>query len=397
MQQQKVTFHNRDGAQLAGQIDWPADATGGYRAIALFAHCFTCTKNIKAAGNISRALTRHGIAVMRFDFTGLGDSDGEFSDTTFSSNVTDIVDAARWLADEYQAPSLLIGHSLGGTAILQAAPHIDSAVAVATLGSPSTPAHVTHLFKDKSADIQRDGSAEVLLAGRPFTIRQQFIDDLNLHPLADTVANLRKALLILHSPIDTTVDVNNAAELFMQAKHPKSFVSLDNADHLLSRNEDSRYAGDVLAGWADRYLPAAPAGPVAAAGHAAARTVTGSFRTEIHVGGHELVADEPPSIGGSNSGPAPTALLDAALASCTSMTVQMYAKHKKLPLERVTVDVTHGSETVDGEKTTVFKRQVVLEGQLTDEQRTRIMEIADKCPVHKILHGAVRVDNIASS
>lgn len=391
MKQQRVTFKNRAGETLAGQIDWPADEKGGYRAIALFAHCFTCTKNIKAAGNISRALTEHGIAVLRFDFTGLGDSDGDFADTNFSSNVDDLVDAANWLSDTYEAPALLVGHSLGGTAVIQAAPQIDSAIAVATIGSPSTPEHVTHLFSDKAADIQRDGAAEVLLAGRPFTIRQQFIEDLQDQPLAQTVAGLRKALLIMHSPIDTTVDVSNAADLFMQAKHPKSFVSLDTADHLLSRNEDSAYAARVLAGWADRYLPAREIGPVAPPGHSVAQTKTGSFRTDINVAGHAMVADEPAAVGGANAGPAPTALLDAALASCTSMTVQMYARHKSLPLTKVIVDVAHSSETVDGEKISVFDRTIELQGDLTDAQRARMMEIADRCPVHRTLHSKVQV------
>ncbi|MEO0576502.1 MAG: bifunctional alpha/beta hydrolase/OsmC family protein [Pseudomonadota bacterium] len=397
MKQQRITFTNRSGETLAGQIDWPADEKVGYRAIALFAHCFTCTKNIKAAGNISRALTDHGIAVLRFDFTGLGESDGDFADTNFSSNVEDLIDAANWLAEQHAAPSLLVGHSLGGTAVLQAAPQIDSAVAVATIGSPSTPEHVTHLFSDKAADIERDGSAEVLLAGRPFTIKQQFIEDLHKQPLADTVAGMRKALLIMHSPIDTTVDVSNAAELFTQAKHPKSFVSLDTADHLLSNNADSSYAARVLAGWADRYLPDAEPGPGAAPGHTVAATRTGSFRTDINVAGHDIVADEPASVGGSNSGPTPTALLDAALASCTSMTIQMYARHKSLPLTKVSVDVTHNKEESDGETITVFHRNVTLEGDLTDAQRARMMEIADRCPVHRTLHSDVQVRSTLTS
>ncbi|MEM7611984.1 MAG: bifunctional alpha/beta hydrolase/OsmC family protein [Pseudomonadota bacterium] len=393
MMTEKVHFENRQGHRLGGLIDWPADRHGGFHAIALFAHCFTCTKNLRAATNIARALNAEGIAVMRFDFTGLGDSEGDFSDTTFASNVDDLVDAANWLKAQFQAPSLLIGHSLGGTAVLQAAPQITEAVAVATIGSPSTPTHVAHLFKDASADIEANGQAEVLLAGRPFTIRKQFVDDLAAHPLAETVRGLRKALLIMHSPVDETVEISNASDLFATAMHPKSFVSLDKADHLLSNPADSLYAGGALAGWARRYLPRPDALGSVADGHTLAETRAGSFRTTIQSGQHALVADEPAAVGGANSGPTPHGLLAAALASCTTMTLQMYAKHKDLPLDTVRVDVTHEKQRSDAGSMDVFTRDIELVGELNQETRERMLEIADKCPVHRTLHGEVRVIN----
>ncbi|MEM8548251.1 MAG: bifunctional alpha/beta hydrolase/OsmC family protein, partial [Pseudomonadota bacterium] len=382
-------------ATLAGIIDWPADRHGGYRALALFAHCFTCTKNLKAATNVARALNERGIAVLRFDFTGLGQSEGEFAATTFASNVTDIVDAARWLEAEFMAPALLLGHSLGGTATLQAAADIPSALAVATIGSPASPEHVTHLFGDKAADILRDGQANVLLAGRPFTIRREFIEDLTRHPLAATVANLGKALLVLHSPVDTTVDVENAAALFNAAKHPRSFISLDKADHLLSDPADSAYVGHVLAGWADRYLDDARLPPPATAkGTVTAVTRYGSFRTDINADGHLLVADEPAEVGGADSGPTPVRLLGAALASCTTMTLQMYAKHKGLQVDEVFVTVRQSQRRERDETITEFERDIQLTGELSDTQRERMVEIADRCPVHRALHGRVEVTNV---
>lgn len=401
MQTKRVTFRNRDGVELSGLIDRP---DGPARAMALFAHCFTCTKNIKAATNISQALARNGIATMRFDFTGLGQSGGDFADTTFASNVADLVDAAAYLAEEHTAPALLVGHSLGGTAVLQAAPEIDSAVAVATIGSPSTPEHVKHLFRDSEADIEANGEAEVLLAGRPFTIRKSFLDDLAQHPIGETVRRMRRALLIMHSPLDATVEIDNASALFMQALHPKSFVSLDQADHLLTRAVDSQYAGEVLASWASRYLPAPEAatstGGAARGDRVSAATVAGGFHTVIDAQGHALVADEPASVGGTNAGPTPYGLLAAALASCTSMTLQMYARHKKLPLDEAVVTVRHEKihaedcehcETRDG-RIDRFDRDIALIGTGLDEAtRARMLEIADRCPVHRTLESEVEI------
>lgn len=299
MQTKKISFNSDSGEKLSGLLDFPV---GPPRAFALFAHCFTCSKNIKAAGNISKSLTDAGIAVLRFDFTGLGQSEGEFADTNFSSNVADLLSAARYLEAEYQAPAILIGHSLGGTAVLQVAPKVASAVAVATIGSPSDPLHVRHLFDVAASELQARGEAEVNLGGRPFRIKSQFLDDLEQHDLPGTIGNLRKSLLIMHAPLDDVVEIDNASALFVAAKHPKSFVSLDTADHLLSREADSRYAGRVLAAWASRYLPQADEiAPLrGSADEVVARTFIDGFRTDVIAGGHALVADEPLDVGGTN-------------------------------------------------------------------------------------------------
>ncbi len=397
MQSQRITFMNAEGHELAGLIDAPG---GAVRAWALFAHCFTCSKNLKAASHITRALNNAGIGVMRFDFTGLGQSKGEFADTSFSSNVSDLVDAATWLEKHYQAPALLFGHSLGGTAVLRAARFIPSAVAVATLGSPAEPAHVKHVFGDSLNEIEDTGCAAVNLGGRTFHVRKEFIEDLEEHDLLAEVSQLRKALLVMHAPLDDIVEVDNASTLFLAAKHPKSFVSLDQADHLLSREADSRYAGQVLAAWASRYLPEPnEPGLKSSPDETVARTFTDGFRTEIVAGGHALVADEPTSVGGTNEGPSPYDLLAAALASCTTMTLKMYASHKGLDLESATVRVQHGKihardcedcETETG-KVDEFLRELSFEGNLTDDQVGRLVEIADKCPVHRTLHGEVKI------
>ena len=397
MQKINVTFHNREGAKLSGILDMPLAAP---RAFALFAHCFTCSKNLRAATNLSRALTEAGFAVLRFDFTGLGQSEGEFADTNFSSNVDDLLSAVRFLEAEYEAPAILVGHSLGGTAILQAAGRVPSAVAVATIGSPADPDHVAHLFAGAEGELEQQGFASVSLGGRPFTIKRQFLDDLHQHELPTAIARLRKALLILHAPLDETVGLENASMLFAAAMHPKSFVSLDKADHLLTRNEDSLYVGRVLAAWASRYLPPARDDTLLAAeGAAVARTYIGGFRTDVKVGPHALTADEPASVGGTNVGPSPYGLLSAALATCTSMTLKMYASFKKLGLQSATVTVTHDKvhaedcadcDATEG-KVDEFRRAISLEGNLTDAQRQRMLEIADRCPVHKTLHGEVKV------
>ena len=400
MASQPVSFRNANGESLSGLIDLPA---GPVRAFALFAHCFTCTKNLKAATNISRALNEAGFGTLRFDFTGLGQSDGDFADTTFSSNVADLVAAADFLADEFVAPQLLVGHSLGGTAVLQAATSIPSATAVATIGSPAHPAHVRHLLADGEAALAEHGEAEVNLGGRPFRIKREFVADLERHALPESIRRLGKALMIFHAPQDTTVAVANAAELYQHALHPKSFVSLDKADHLLSNAADSRYVGSVLASWAERYLDAPAAEPTAAAvpdDTVRAVTALDGYRTVIDAGPHRLVADEPASIpGGTNEGPSPYGLLSAALASCTAMTLKMYASHKKLPLRSVSAAVRHAKihaddcehcETKEG-RIDRFDTVVDYDGELTPEQAGRFLEIAAKCPVHRTLKGEVDI------
>ncbi len=340
--------------------------------------------------------------MLRFDFTGLGQSEGEFADTNFSSNVDDLLAAVAYLEREHAAPSILIGHSLGGTAVLQAALSVDSAVAVATIGSPAAPSHVKNLFAG-SEEILRDvGEALVDLGGRPFLVKKQFLDDLEKQELPAAIASLRKALLVMHAPLDDVVAIDNASELFTAAKHPKSFVSLDNADHLLSREADSWYAGHVLAAWASRYLPEAkpPEHDLRAAhGEVVATTFADGFRTDVHMGRHGLTADEPVAVGGTDRGPTPYDLLSAALATCTSMTLRMYANHKKLDLKSATVRVEHDKvhaedcddcDNAEG-KIDEFRRSISLDGDLTVEQRERMLEIADRCPVHRTLHGEIKV------
>ncbi len=400
MKSRKLFFEGAGGAQLAARLDSPVD--GKPMAYALFAHCFTCNKNLRAVGNISRALTQEGVAVLRFDFTGLGESEGDFADTNFSSNVEDLLAAAEFMGRELQAPQLLVGHSLGGAAVLQAASRIESVKAVATIGAPCNPVHVKHILESSIDEIEAEGVARVSIAGRPFTIKKQFLDDLSDVAMKEAIRATRASINVLHAPLDDTVGVDQAGEIFMAARHPKSFVSLDKADHLLSREEDSLYAGRVIAALASRYidLPLAKDKVQPKDKTVTARTGAGGFLTEIRANGHSLTADEPASVGGTDLGPTPYELLASSLAACTSMTLRMYADHKKLSLRAAEVEVIHSKEHADdcekdvsagNAKIDVFKRTVKLEGDLDEKQRQRMLEIADRCPVHKTLHSAVRV------
>ena len=398
---QAVSFPGASGNALAARLDLPSGARP--RAYALFAHCFTCSKETRAATFISESLADAGLAVLRFDFTGLGGSEGDFANTTFSSNVGDLVAAAAWLRREHTAPALLIGHSLGGAAVLAAAASVPEAVAVATIGAPADPAHVTHLFAGQRAEIDARGEAEVELAGRRFLIRREFLEDIAQQKLTAAIAALKRALIVFHSPVDATVGIDNAAAIFLAARHPKSFVSLDDADHLLSRSADGRYVGAVLAAWASRYLPAHAADERAPEGPRdivfVRETGAGKLQQEITIGPHHLRADEPVSSGGDDSGPSPYDLLTAALGACTSMTLRLYAERKQIPLERVRVNLRHDKihaqdcgecETKEG-RIDRIERVIELEGDLDDAQRARLLEIADRCPVHRTLHSEVLI------
>ncbi len=396
----KITFTGHSGDTLAARLDMPS---GQLRATAVFAHCFTCSKDIPAARRISQRLAAMGIAVLRFDFTGLGHSDGEFANTNFSSNVQDLVHAAEYLAETGTAPSLLIGHSLGGAAVLKAAGEIPSIKAVVTIGAPFDPSHVVHNFGTSLDEIKEKGEAKVSLAGRPFTIRQDFVEDVSAANLAPAVSDLKRALLVLHSPIDQTVGIENAANIFGAAKHPKSFVTLDKADHLITSKEDAEYAAEVIAAWSVRYLniqqPAAPIGAPEGIVRSNEADAAG-FLQDITAGPlHHTLADEPVTYGGTDKGMTPYQFLSAGLAACTSMTVRMYARRKKWPLEHIFVDVTHDKvhaqdcdtcETVEG-KVDQFQRMIHLTGNLDADQKQKLLEIADKCPVHRTLEGEISV------
>lgn len=397
----KLKLENQAGHKLGARLDLPVDDEP--IAYALFAHCFTCTKNFKAVSNISQALTKEGIAVLRFDFTGLGESEGDFADTNFSSNVDDLVAAAEYMQEHLEAPKILIGHSLGGTAVLQAAARIPSAMALATIGSPCKPEHVAKLLNSSREIIEQEGEAEVLLAGRPFKIKKQFLDDLLQSDMKETLAKLGRPLLIFHSPIDNTVSIDNAADIFMSAKHPKSFVSLDKADHLLSNEADSRYVGSVIEAWAAKYINR-PEPPLvekltAIDNRVTVRTDEEKYRTEIIASGHGLIADEPKSVGGQNLGPNPYDYLLSGLGACTSMTLRMYADRKKWPLQSVIVRLSHAKIHAkdcqecesDRGKVDLIEREVELIGDLDENQRARLLEIADKCPVHRSLHSEIVV------
>ncbi|OJU23859.1 MAG: osmotically inducible protein C [Nitrobacter sp. 62-13] len=404
MPNERFQFLGSDGFKLAAALDLP---DGEPVAYALFAHCFTCGKDVLAARRIAAGLTARGMAVLRFDFTGLGASEGEFANSTFSSNVADIVLAADHLRDTRKAPAILIGHSLGGAAILAAAARIPEAKAVATIAAPSDPAHVTHLFADRVADIRAQGTVEVSLAGRPFHIKREFLDDIAEHNLMGQVAELRKALLILHSPTDDTVGIDNATRIFVAAKHPKSFISLSGADHLLNRKSDADYVADVIAAWAQRYLETAPSNQTEDSDSrrvVVRETRRGKFQQTVTVGPHRLIADEPSTAGGDDTGPGPYDYLLAALGACTSMTLRLYADRKALPLDRVAVTLRHNRihaedcaecETKTG-MVDQIEREIAMEGALDPEQRGRLMDIADKCPVHRTLTSEIRIVTRAS-
>jgi uncharacterized OsmC-like protein/alpha/beta superfamily hydrolase len=401
MQFQKLYFENRDGRRLAARLDLPLDEKPS--AFALFAHCFTCTKNFNAVVNIDRALALHGIAVLRFDFTGIGESEGDFAETNFSTNVADLVSAAEFLAQTYEAPRLLIGHSLGGAAVIQAAHRIDSVEAVATIAAPAELGGLLSFLDEATVEqLEKVGETSIGVGGKDFKIKKQFLDSLRQENMSEAIRKLRRPLLIFHSPVDKIVSIDQAAKIFMAAKHPKSFISLDTADHLLSRREDSLYTGQVLAAWAAKYLDTSPKKfdeIQPGDNRVIAYTGKAGFRTDIIANGHRLVADEPVAVGGANSGPTPYDLLGAALGACTGMTLRMYADHKKLPLDGAVVRVKHskihGEDCQDCEdpksRIDYIEREIELHGDLDRPTRERMLEIADRCPVHRTLESRSRI------
>ncbi|TQV87296.1 bifunctional alpha/beta hydrolase/OsmC family protein [Aliikangiella coralliicola] len=396
----KLEFPGADGLKVAGLLETPDKSP---KAFALFAHCFTCGKDIVAASRIARALVARGYAVLRFDFTGLGSSDGDFANSNFSTNVQDLIHAVEFLRENYKAPSILIGHSLGGAAVLAAANSVPEAVGVVTIGAPSDPQHVVKQFACDIDTIQHQGKAEVNLAGRKFTIKKQFLDDLTSHHQSEEIGKMKKALLIFHSPLDQTVSINEAEKIYRSAKHPKSFVSLDDADHLLTKAKDAEYVASTIAAWVSRYLDdkdeIVAEDSKVKKGHVHIIEKNKQFTRAVISDSHLWLADEPTEVGGNDLGPDPYEHLLAALGTCTSMTIRMYANRKKIPLKDVVVELQHSREHIkdceDCEKSTaqleVLEKKIQLAGDLSEEQRQRLLEIADRCPVHKTLHGKMEI------
>ncbi|ESR24645.1 bifunctional alpha/beta hydrolase/OsmC family protein [Lutibaculum baratangense] len=402
---QRVDFPGHGGARLAARLDLP---NGPTRAYALFAHCFACSKDLVAVRRLAAGLAREGIAVLRFDFTGLGSSEGDFASTNFSSNVADLCVAADFLRDRYQAPEVLIGHSLGGAAVLVAAGDVPEAKAVVTIGAPSDAAHVLENFGSSIGEIERAGAAEVKLAGRSFTLTRQFVEDVRSQRVAEAVAGLRRPLLVMHAPLDEVVGIDNATEIFRAARHPKSFVSLDGADHLLSRPSDADFAARVISGWLSKYIREDPPQGEEAVEHVrVTETGAGKFQNAVQAGRHRIFADEPESVGGLDSGPSPYDFLSMALGACTSMTLRLYAQHKKLDLGRISVDVSHAKvHARDCEDCTAgawngridrFERTISIEGHLLPELRSKLVEIAGKCPVHRTLEAGASVATVVDA
>ena len=390
MSTQPFDFIGAQGQHLSGRLDLPDGPTTSY---ALFAHCFTCTKSSVAAVRLSRALTALGYGVLRFDFTGLGQSGGDFADSSFSGSIADVIAAADAMREADRPASLLIGHSFGGAAILAAAARVPETKAVVTIGAPFDVEHVTRLFSSSIDELRAKGEAEVRIGERPFKLRRSFVEDLASHDQGERIRALRKPLLILHSPHDTTVGIDNATAIYQAALHPKSFVSLDGADHLLTDRKDAEFSATIIAAWSTRYLAhPAPARSEEQSGIVTvAETGEGAFQVEVSAGGVRFLADEPPEVGGLGSGPTPYDLLSAGLGACTAMTLRMYARGKQLPLDRVTVHTGHSRQRT-GEPSDLFTRRLHLEGDLSDEQRQRLLEIAERCPVHRTLERGASID-----
>ena len=400
MKSLRLKFKNSEGQELSGVLELPLDKNP--RHYAVFAHCFTCGKDFKAERNITLALSQMGFGVLRFDFTGLGQSEGEFADSNFSTNVEDLLAAAGYLSEHYREPELMVGHSLGGTAVLMAASKLSYVQAVATIGAPCDPDHVLQMLSENTLEeIRTQGKATVKLAGRDFTIKNQFLDDLESRGIKGILEDMReKALMVMHSPQDRTVEIENARHIYEAARHPKSYVSLDGADHLLTQKEDSHYAGSVIAQWAKRYLSATEPQALETDSDVVGRLNDGPFLTEILAGKHHLIADEPEKVGGENLGPSPYEFLSSGLSACTAMTVKMYCDRKKWPLEEIQVHVKyigdHKQEVAGCVEGTVkkgkFERLLEVKGDFDEKQYSKILEIANKCPVHRTLEQGVTIE-----
>jgi len=397
MPSKKVEFVNNNGYKLSARMELPLTARPD--AYAVFAHVFTGSKSLSATRHISRALTLNGIAVLRFDFTGLGDSEGDFSDTNFTSNVEDLLAACRYLRDNYEEPSIMIGHSLGGAASVFAASKVDSIKAVATVGAPSEPEHVTHLLTSKLEDIERTGMAEVNIGGQVFTIKKHFLDDLRSKNMYKIVKNLKKALLVLHSPQDSVVEIENAAKIYHAAMHPKSFVTLNQADHMLTNKNDAFYVGNMIATWAKRYVDLPTVEKLVTHKQVVAQLGQSGYTTDIMAGKHGMIADESEELGGADFGPSPYEMLNGALGACTAMTLQMYARRKKWDLKEVKVHLSFTRSykddcehcDVNDRRLEVFDREIEISGNLDETQVSRLLEIANKCPVHRTLEASAEV------
>ncbi|WP_194974675.1 bifunctional alpha/beta hydrolase/OsmC family protein [Aquiflexum lacus] len=398
MKIERLNFKNKDGFELSARLYLPLDEKP--RFFAIFAHCFTCSKNFKAVSNISNTLSQLGVAVLSFDFTGLGNSEGDFEDTGFSSNVADLLAASDFLEKNYEAPKLLIGHSLGGAAVIFAAAELDYVEAVVTIGAPANPKHVKKLFESDIETIKKEGSAKVNIGGRSFRIKKDFVEDLESKNLPDLISGMRKAFLFLHSPQDQIVDISNAAELYQNAFHPKSFVSLDGADHLLSEEKESQYVGELISTWSKKYLPIEINENDIKGHQVKVRLFGDGYTSEIKTPFHHLLADEPKEVGGDNLGPTPYDLLMASLGTCTVMTLKMYADRKGWDLKQITVYLDHDkvhkedSEDFDkkGSKVSRFTRSLEIKGDLNDEKKEKLLEIANKCPVHRTLHDDIIIE-----